>query len=190
MTVANGGGGGTPVNVQFSNEDANDGYVKASAGGASPAVGMLESSLGLAIGRGTDSKFNRAVLSFDTASIPDGATITSATLTVAYRSASGDPWNNPAGNSLVVDVNSGCVGNCGIQTTDWGATATASAVAQVLRFTGGNQSSNMFGAAGLAAINKTGRTQLRLRFALDQSATHYVWIDRGASAKLNVTYQP
>jgi hypothetical protein len=190
VTVANGGGGGTPVTLQFANEDANDGYVKANAGGTSAVVGTLESSLGLAIGRGTDGKFNRAVLSFDTSSLPDGATITSATLTVAYRSASGDPWNNPAGNTLVVDANSGCFGNCGIQATDWAAAASASAVAQILRFTGGNQSSNVFAGAGLAAINRSGRTQLRLRFSQDQGATHYVWIDRGASATLSVTYLP
>ena len=52
------------MTVTFTNEDANDGYVKAGTGGASPAVGTLESSLGLAIGRGTDGKFNRALLSW------------------------------------------------------------------------------------------------------------------------------
>ena len=190
VTVSGGGGGGTPVTVQYSNEDANDGYVKAGAGGASPAVGTLEAYYGLAIGRGTDAKFNRALLSFDTSAIPDGATITSATLSVAYRSASGDPWNNPAGNTLTIDVQRGCLGACTIESGDWAATPTASTVATLLRFTGGNQSSSAFTATGLDAINKSGRTQLRLRFSADQTATHYLWIDRGASAKLSVTYLP
>jgi hypothetical protein len=189
VSVANGAGGGTPVTLQFSNEDANDGYVKAGSGGASPAVGTLESYYGLAVGRGSDGKFNRSLLSFDTSTLPDGANITSATLTIAYRSASGDPWSNPAGNSLQIDVRTGCFGACSIEASDWSAAATASGVAQVLRFTGGSQSSTAFAAAGLAAINRAGRTQLRLRFALDQTATHYLWIDRGASAKLSVTYQ-
>jgi len=48
----------------------------------------------------------------------------------------------------------------------------------------------VFSAAGLAAINAAGRTQLRLRFATKQSATNYLWIDKGATARLNVTYQP
>ncbi|MEQ1512512.1 MAG: PHB depolymerase family esterase [Lysobacteraceae bacterium] len=185
-----GGGGGTPVTITFSNEDANDGYVKAGSGGTAPAVGTLESSLGLAIGRGTDSKFNRTLLSFDTSSLPDGATVTSATLTVAYRSASGDPWSNPASNSLVIDAHTGCLGACTIETGDWAATTTSSAVAQLLSFTGGNQTSNLFAASGLAAINKTGRTQLRLRFASNQTTTNYLWIDKGATATLRVTYQP
>lgn len=190
VTVEGGGGAGTPVTLSFTNEDANDGYVKAGSGGISPAVGTLEASYGLAIGRGSDAKFNRAVLSFDTAAIPDGATLTSATLTVAYRSAYGDPWSNPAGNTLVIDVQSGCFGACSIEATDWIAVPSANAVAQLLRFTGGSQTSNAFSAAGLGTLNKTGRTQLKLRFDSNQTATHYVWIDKGSSARLSVTYQP
>ena len=189
-TGGGGGGGTTPVTVTFSNEDANDGYVKAGSGGTAPAVGTLESSLGLAVGRGTDGKFNRTLLSFDTASLPDGATVTAATLTVTYRSASGDPWSNPAGNSLVIDANSGCIGACSIDTGDWGAATTSTAVAQLLSFSGGTQTSNLFTANGLTAINRTGRTQLRLRFGSNQTSTNYIWIDKGATATLRVTYQP
>jgi poly(hydroxyalkanoate) depolymerase family esterase len=189
VTVSGGTGGGS-TSVDFANENANDGYVKATATGGSPAVGTLESSLGLAIGRGTDGKFNRTVLSFDTASLPDSATILSATLTVTYRSASGDPWSNPAGNSLVIDVNGGCFGGCTIDTSDWSAAPTASAVAQLLPFSGGTQTSTPFAASGLAAINRSGRTQLKLRFANPQTATHYLWIGNGATATLKVTYQP
>lgn len=190
VTVTGGSGGGTPVTVVFQNEDANDGYVKAGSGGTSPAVGTLESMYGLAIGRGADGKFNRSLLSFDTSSLPDGATITSATLTVAYGSASGTPWNDPSGNTLVVDVQRGCLNGCTTETADWGAATTAQGVASIPAFTGGNQSSTAFNAAGSAAINRTGRTQLRLRFSNNQAATNYLWIGRGSSASLSVTYQP
>jgi poly(hydroxyalkanoate) depolymerase family esterase len=185
-----GGGGGTPVTLLLNNEDANDGYVKANASGGGAAVGPLEAVYGLAIGRGTDGNFNRSLLSFDTSAIPDTATVTAATLTVTYRSASGNPWGNPAGNSLVIDAHSGCIGGCVIEVTDWGAVVTASAVASIAPFSGGSQASSAFAAAGLAAINKTGRTQLRLRFSANPSATNYIWIDKGAGAKLSVTYQP
>lgn len=191
VTVS-GGSSGDTVTANFANEDANDGYVKAFSGGGSPAVGTLESSLGLAIGRGTDGKFNRALLSFDTSSLPDGATVLSATLTVTYRSASGDPWSNPAGNRLTIDLRNGCYGACTIETADWGAaaTATATAVADIPTFSGGTRTSTPFSAAGLAAVNRSGRTQLRLRFVSDQSATHYLWIGNGATATLTVTYRP
>ncbi len=184
------GGGTTPVTVSFANENANDGYVKAGSGGSAPAVGTLEAYQGLAIGRGSDGKFNRTLLSFDTSAIPDGATITSARVSVAYRSASGDPWTSPAGNTVLVDAQSGCIGACTIEAADWSATTTASGVAQIGAFTGGSQASTVFSPAGVAAINKAARTQLRLRFAADQGTTSYVWVDRGASATLTVTYQP
>lgn len=188
VTVTGGTSGGSPVTVVFNNEDANDGYVKATSTGGSAAVGTLEAFYGLAIGRGTDSNYNRAVLSFDTSSLPDNATITSATLTIAYRSASGDPWSSPAGNTMVIDVRNGCFGACTIEAADWAAGATAANSAQVPAFTGGNQTSTVFDAAGRGAIDRTGRTQLRLRFSANQAATNYVWIDRGATAKLSVTY--
>ena len=190
VNVLEGSGGGTPLLAEFSNEDANDGYVKANADGSAPAVGTLESYSGLALGRGTDGKFNRSLLSFDTSSLPDGATIVSATVTVAYRSASGNPWGNPAGNTLVVDVNNGCFGACAIETGDYAAAASASAVAQLLSFSGGSQTSNAFASPGLSAINRGGRTQLRLRFSGNSTSTNYLWIDKGASAKLRVEYLP
>lgn len=187
VTVNNAGG---DIALDFGSEDANDGYIKANANGSAPALGTLESSYGLAIGRGSDGKYNRSLLSFDTSAIPDDATIVSATLTLRYRGGSGSPWSNPAGNTLVVDVRRGCYGSaCTVEATDWGAAATALAVAQVPAFSSGTQSSGGFDASGLAAIDKTGRTQLRLRFSADQTATHYVWVDKGANATLRVVYR-
>lgn len=190
VTVQNGGGGGAPVVVSYSSEAANDGYIKANADGSAPALGTLESSMGLALGRGTDAKYNRAILSFDTSGIPDTATITGATLTVTYRSASGDPWSNPAGNTLNIDLKTGCFGACTLETADYSAAASASNVAGIVRFTAGTQNSSGFNTAGLAAISKTARTQVRLRFGQNQTATHYVWIGSGMQATLRVEYLP
>lgn len=185
-----GGTSGPPLVATFDNEDVNDGYVKANADGGAPAVGTLEASLGLALGRGTDGKYNRSVLSFDTSALPDGATIVSASLSVAYRSAYGDPWSQPAGNRLLIDVRNECFGGCAIEAGDYAAAADAAAVAELARFTGGTQSSGVFNAAGLGAINRGGRTQLRLRFEQLPGAANYLWIDRGAGAKLRVEYLP
>lgn len=190
VNVVGGGSGGTPLVAEFSNEDANDGYVKANADGSAPAVGTLEAYSGLALGRGTDGKYNRALLSFDTSSLPDGATVVSATVTVTYRSAYGDPWSSPVGNMLMVDAHLGCRGTCTIETGDYAGAMTANDVAQLQRFTGGSQVSNLFSSAGLAAINRTGRTQLRLRFSAYPTVTNYLWIDKGAGAKLRVEYLP
>lgn len=190
VEVVGGAGIGTPEVVEFVNEDANDGYIKANADGSLPAVGLYEAWYGLAVGRGSDAKYNRSILSFDTSALPPGATIVSATLTVGYRSAYGNPWGNPAGNTLVVDVRTGCFGPCAIDSGDFSAAASANAVAHIPPFSGGSQASTAFSAEGLAAINRQGRTQLRLRFAQNQSATHYLWIGNGGSARLRVEYLP
>ena len=186
VTVSNGGGGST--SVTFSNVDSQDGYVKANADGSGAGVGAYESTYGLAIGRGSDAKFNRSVLSFDTSSIPDGATITRAYITVTRNSSSGDPWANPAGNTLVIDVKTGCFGGCAIETGDWAASPTQSAVANLVKWTSGSTSSSNMSSAGLGAISKTGTTQFKLRFASNQTSMAYIFIGRGAAATLHVEY--
>ena len=99
-------------------------------------------------------------------------------------------WSNPAGNTLVVDAHTGCMGGCAAEAADWGYAAAATGVAQLLPFSGGSQTSNVFSALGLAAISKGGPTQLRLRFTAAQTATSHLWIGHGTSAKLTVTYTP
>lgn len=183
VTVSN----STSTTVTYGSIAAEDGYVKANADGTQPALGTYAN---LAVGRGTDAKHNRALLSFDTSGLPDTATITRAYVTVTYSSASGDPWANPAGNTLVVDVKTGTFGAAGTETTDYSAAATASAVASIAKFTSGAKSSSDFTSSGLSAVNRTGRTQLRLRFSQNPSATAYVFVQEGANAKLTVVYSP
>lgn len=183
LTTSNGTTGTT---VSFAGIAAEDGYVKAFSGGGSPAVGTISA---LAVGRGTDGKLNRTILSFDTSSLPDGAIVVAATVTVTYASGSGSPWSNPAGNTMVVDVRRGTFGAAGTEISDWAAVADAPAAATLSAFTSGTRSSSDFSAAGLGAINPAGRTQLRLRFDQDQASTAYVFLGQGASTTLTLTYQ-
>lgn len=171
----------------ITNIAADDGYVKASADGSSPTVGTLTD---LAVGRGTDGKHNRTLLSFDTLSIPAGVTITRARLTVTRASGSGDPWSTPAANRLLIDARTGCFDTCSTQASDWAATATATSVAEIAKFTSGVQTSTEFSTAGIAAINRTGKTQLKLYFEKPPTGTAYVFLKSGDSATLTVEYQP
>ncbi|CAG1015301.1 Multifunctional esterase [Burkholderiaceae bacterium] len=182
--LASGGGGGGNSIVAGS-VAGEDGYVKATASGGSPSVGSYSTP---AIGRGADGKFNRSVLSFDTSAIPDGATIKRAYLTVTRDSSYGSPWTNPAGNQLVVDVKNGSFGNSTTETTDWAAAPTAPGVATIAQFSSASKASSDFSPAGLSAINKTGRTQIKLRFTLDQTSTNYLFIKEGGAATLTVEY--
>jgi hypothetical protein len=184
VTVSN--AGGAPATATFTSLAAEDGYVKANADGSAPAVGAIATP---AVGRGTDGKQNRALFSFDTSALPDAATITRAHLTVTWSSGAADPWATPAGNTLVIDLKNGTFGASATETSDWAAAPTAGAVATLVKLTGGAQSSADFTAAGLAAINRSGKTQVKLRFALDPASTAYVFLKEGVDAKLTVDYR-
>ncbi len=119
VTVAN--GTSVTTSATFPSRADEDGYVKANGDGSSASVGAYETTYGVAVGRGSDGEVNKTVLSFDTSSVPDGATVTGAYVTVTYGSGSGNPWTSPAGNTLVVGVRSGCFGACGTEPTDWAA---------------------------------------------------------------------
>ncbi|MDI3418744.1 extracellular catalytic domain type 2 short-chain-length polyhydroxyalkanoate depolymerase [Streptomyces luteolus] len=193
MVKALGGGGGTTPpttgSATLQSVDAEDGYIKAAADGSGQAVGTRENSYGLALGRGTDGKFNRTVLSFDTSAVPAGKTITRAFVTLTRTSGSGDPWSSPPGNRLIVDVQNGCLGGCAVETSDWGATSTAQGTAQISSFTSGSKSSTDLSSAGLSAINRSGKTQVRLRFEQNQTATAYLFVNKDTRATLTVEYQ-
>jgi poly(3-hydroxybutyrate) depolymerase len=192
MVRALGGGSGTPPgpgSVTIAGTDAQEGYVKAAADGSGAAVGTLADVYGLAVGRGSDGRFNRALLSFDTSRIPAGREVTRAYVTLARSGGSGDPWASPAGNRLLLDVQRGCLGGCGVEAADWAAVPTAAGAAEVPAFASGSGSSTALSAAGLAALDRTGVTQVRLRFAADQPATAYLFANRDTPAALTVEYR-
>ena len=184
VTVSNSAGGATTVS--FGSIAADDGYVKANADGTLPVVGTLSTP---AVGKGSDGKFNRSFFSFDTSSIPDTATIVRASLKVTLSSGSGDPWADPAGNTLVIDLKNGTFGAAATEATDFTAAATASAVGELIKFTTGTQASTNFNAAGLSAINKLGLTQARVRFALNPVNMRYLFFTEGSGATLTVEYK-
>jgi hypothetical protein len=184
VTASNTGNGRTTVT--FASIAAEDGYVKANADGTVPAIGTLTT---LALGKGTDAKHNRTFLSFDTSTLPDTAKVVRAWLKLTWSSGSGDPWADPVGNTLQVDVKTGTFGTAAVETTDFTAAATATNVASVLKFASGTQNSTDFSATGLTALNKTGKTQLKLRFTLDPVGTRYIFVTEGAGAVLTVEYE-
>lgn len=135
----------------------------------------------------------RTLLSFDSSSIPDSATVTRAYVTVSAQSSGGNAWNDPAGNSLVVDVKDNCFGaGCTTGTDDWAAAPAVTATASIPQFSSGSKDSGDFDYAGRSVINKGGMTQLKLRFSQFQSLLYYISLYGGGSpnrATLTVVYQ-
>jgi poly(hydroxyalkanoate) depolymerase family esterase len=189
VSVANGGGGGggEAQLLTISSTAADDGYVKAVADGSSAAVGGYEAYFGLALGRGSDARYNRALLSFDTSSLPANATVLSAQLELTHRGGSGSPW--ASGNRLLIDLKNGCFDSCVTTASDYAASASLAAIAEVASFSSATQLSSAFSAAALDQINRNGQTQLRLRFENNQASTAYLWIGSGMQATLRISYQ-
>ncbi|MFD5371866.1 PHB depolymerase family esterase [Streptomyces sp. NPDC127103] len=186
-------GTGTPPptgdRTVLSSTDSEDGYVKAAADGSGAAVGTLEDAYGLALGRGTDGRVNRSVVSFDTSRIPAGKEVSRAWLTVTRSSGSGDPWASPAGNRLQVDLRTGCFGGCAVEPADWSAAATVAGAARVEAFTSGSAVSTDLSAEALAALNRGGVTQFRLGFASAPTGTAYLFVNQATPVTLTVEYR-
>lgn len=139
----------------------------------------------------------RGILSFDTSAIPDSATITSVNLTLAYeQSAIGTPWTGLGG--LVGDLHQGCLSlTCYLELSDFAASATANSAMSFQQTPSGLNGTAT--AAGLSAINKQGRTQIRVHFenlTNGNAQADYLRIAGGEAILtsnrpvLTITYQP
>jgi hypothetical protein len=192
-----------PTTTTFTSVAAQDGWVLESSetsnvGGSIDATANTTSAL-----RVGDDKSNRqykTVVSFDTSAIPDGATILSVTLRLRRGTVSGtNPFTTFGTCWVDVQSGSGFSGSTTLQTADFQAAATAVQAASLTNAANNlDWSEGSLNAAGLAAINKTGTTQLRVYFNLDDNnnkSADYIGYYSGDNStaanrpQLVVTYQ-
>lgn len=184
----------------FDSEAGNTGYLVAQHADGKVLVGtgnMLRiGAVAGALPAGSDASAyhgdsrgdSRAILQFDTSSLPDNATISHACLELAFRATSGDPW--AGGRTVEIDVQRGHFGSSrALHANDWDARASAEGVARIDAFSSGSCSSTDFSQAGLDAINKTGITQLRLRMPppAGEGNGACLMVEGGTMARLHVT---
>ncbi|GAB4155334.1 MAG: hypothetical protein Fur0021_22600 [Candidatus Promineifilaceae bacterium] len=137
----------------FSSIPAEDGYVSLIlTDGKSETVHKL----------GDKGMFNsdsfRVILSFDTSSLPDNATVTGATLRFYRQSQTG------VVNSVTLDISNGAFGAPGLEFGDYYAAASASNIASVAPpLVDDGFVDVALPAAALPHINVAGRTQFRLK---------------------------
>ncbi len=166
--------GGTPVTVTYTSIAAEDGWTRESnetsdVGGAANSGG--KGSRPIRPGDGTQDRQYKSILSFDTSSIPAGATIQSATLRLRRGTVRGsDPFTNGFGQCLVDVQNGGFSGNTALQASDFQAVATATAAASLTApAANGDWSEGVLNPSGLSAINNSGTTQFRVYFQVDDN---------------------
>jgi hypothetical protein len=192
-----------PTVVTFTSVAAQDGWVLEStetsnAGGS--IDGNAATTSALRVGDDNQDKQYKTFVSFDTSSIPDGATILSVTLRLRRGTVSGtSPFTTHGTCWVDVQSGTGFSGSTALQAGDFQATATAVQAASLSNAANnGDWSTGNLNAAGLAAINKTGTTQLRVYFNLDDNddtGNDYIGYysgDNGTAAnrpQLVVTYQ-
>jgi carboxypeptidase T len=196
------GGLPPPTQVTLTSVAAQDGWVLESgettnAGGSIDANASNSSSL--RAGDNNQDRQYRTVVSFDTSSIPDGATILSATLRLRRGTVSGTNPFTTHGTCWADVQTGGFSGSTTLQTGDFQAAATAVQAASLSNAAANaDWSQGSLSAAGLAAISKTGTTQLRVYFNLDDNddtGNDYIGYysgDNGTSAnrpQLVVMYQ-
>jgi len=162
-----------PTVVTLTSVAAQDGWVLESgentdAGGSIDATAATTSAL--RVGDNNQDRQYKTVVSFDTSSIPDGATILSATVRLRRGTVSGTSPFTTHGTCWA-DVQTGSFsGSTTLQTGDFQAAATAVQAASLSNAaSNGSWSEGSLSAAGLAAISKTGTTQLRVYFNLDDN---------------------
>lgn len=192
-----------PVTVTFNSVAAQDGRLWESGetgniGGGGNSTDNTTAAL--RVGDTDVDEQYKSLVSFDTSSIPDTATITSATLRLVRGTISGTNPFTTHGSCVADIVTSGFGGSTAFATADWQAAATATSVATLSNpAANGSASTGNLNAAGLAAINKTGTTQLRVTFTLDDNddlGYDYIGFYAGENAtvanrpQLTITYQP
>lgn len=188
-----------PITNTFQSIDAEDGFiVEQNATGNGDTIdsdGLIEIG-DTGSGNNNGRKQRKGILSFDTSSLPDNAIITSVTIRVNRDSVN----NNPSAlGTLWLDVapTSGFNGSYSLQNQDFQATAGASQVA-IVPFPASDgtwTTSAAFNTAGMSAINKTGKTQIRIYFATrtdGDSDNDKLFIKSGSSSsskpELIITY--
>jgi fibronectin type 3 domain-containing protein len=163
-----------PTTSVFTSVAAQDGYLTESGentnvGGSASATST--GTAGLRAGDDGKDKQIKAIVSFDTSSIPDGAQIISATLRLKRGTKSGTSPFTTHGTCLVdIKGGTGFNGSTTLTKGDFQAPADATAVATLGDApVNGAWSVGSLTPAGLSWIDKAGTTQFRIYFELDDN---------------------
>lgn len=155
-------------NAIFTSEPYFDGWVLESAENSNQG-GVLNDTATLNLGDNIANKQYRSILHFDTSSLPDTAVIINATLKIMSRGLVGtNPFNTHS--VLRADIRSMFFGSTAtLESRDFQADASQYSVALFGAIPVDNWYSAAVNDGGMSLVNRTGATQFRLRFTLDDN---------------------
>ncbi len=192
-----------PVTVTFFSTASEDGRIwengeNGNVGGGGNSTDNLTTAI--RVGDTNADEQYKSIVSFNTSSIPDTATITAATLQLRRGTISGTSPFTTHGPCVADISNGGFGGATAFAIADWQAAATAINVATMSApASNGSASTGTLSAAGRAAVSKTGVTQLRVYCTLDDNddlGFDYIGFYPGENTtntnkpQLTVTYTP
>jgi hypothetical protein len=179
-----------PVTVTFNSLGAEDGYLLESSENSGVANYLAANQW--RIGDGNNDRQYRSLLSFDTSTLPDDAIVKTARVRVRrYNLTNTNPFTTHG--ACVVDVKAGNFGtSAALELADFESPADAAAAAKM-----GDPPANLdwseglLGAAGRAAVSLKERTQMRLRFELDDNDDNQEdYLNFFGGDNTNVDYRP
>ena len=148
---------------------ANDGWILESAESSNKGGTLNKAASTLRLGDDSANRQYRGILSFDTSALPDNAVITSVTLRFKYAGKTGTLPFGTHGDLLVDVCNGAFKGSPALQLGDFKVACGKNNVLTYTAATVNNWFSQSLDVADFPFINRTGVTQFRLRFTIDDN---------------------
>jgi CSLREA domain-containing protein len=157
----------SPTVTTLRSGGAQDGGVLETSENSNQGGAINPAALSFVLGDHASNRQHRAILHFDTSSLPDNASVARVTLKIKRGGTSfTDPFNT-LGN-VVVDIRQGAFGSLeALQAADFQAPASKPAAGLIPNKPTAGWYATRLKATAHPFVNLTGATQLRLRFQLD-----------------------
>jgi hypothetical protein len=185
-------GGTTTSSATYVSKGTYDGQILETSETSSLGGSVNATGPNFRLGDDASNRQYRDILSFNTAGLPDNATIKSVTLKIKQAGQGGSNPFSSLGN-IVADIKTGAFSNNNnLQRADFQAASSNNAVLSIPNSPSSGWYSGTLGAANFNYVSKTSVTQLRLRFATDDNnnkVTDYLSFYTG-NYSTNTSYRP